>query len=550
VKPNTLYFGDNLTVLREHFADESVDLVYLDPPFNSKRDYNYVYRSVATDDDTAQVQAFADTWSFEGASQAFYEVTGMNEPVAKLLEGLRQASGDTPLLGYLSVMALRLRELHRVLKPTGTLYLHCDPTASHYLKLVLDTIFGAERYLNEITWKRTSSHNDSRRRFGWVNDTILVYARGSEHVFNVQHIPYSQEYLDTFYVHQDPDGRRWRRDNLRSPNPRPNLVYDYTASNGRTYKPHPNGWACTRERLEELDRRGRLHFPAKEGGRIQLKRYLDEMPGQPAPCVWDDIKPIHALTSERLGYPTQKPLALLERIIAASSNEDDLVLDPFCGCGTAVVAAQKLGRRWVGIDITTLAVALIKRRLLEHFPAAFPTADSIPVEGFPADVAGARVLAETGRYAFQFWTLTLVGASPAGGKMKKGADKGIDGEFSWRDASDDLCRGLVSVKSGHVMANHVRDLVGTMQREKAELGIFVTLEEPSEPMRTEAAGAGRYSIPGIPKDFPRVQILTVEDLLSGKDPDVPRWRLNPFKQAQEIARAKQVVLDMDADSDE
>jgi site-specific DNA-methyltransferase (adenine-specific) len=295
--------------------------------------------------------------------------------------------------------------------------------------------------------------------------------------------------------------------------------------------------------MDRLAEEGRLVFSAR--GFPRLKLYLDEMPGTPCDDIWMDISPINSQAAERLGYPTQKPMALLERIIAASSNEGDLVLDPFCGCGTAVVAAQKLGRRWIGIDITTLAVSLIKRRLLEHFPDVFPKADSISVEGFPADVAGARVLAETDRYAFQFWTLTMIGASPAGGRAKKGADKGIDGEFSWRDASDSLCRGLVSVKSGHITVNQVRDLVGTMQREKAELGIFATLEEPSKPMRNEAAGAGRYSIPGIPKDFPRVQILTVDELLTGRDPDVPRWRLNPFRQAQEIAKDQQVALDMD-----
>jgi len=544
---NTLYFGDNLQVLRAHFPDACVDLIYLDPPFNSKRNYNVVFNAAATSDDTAQAHAFSDTWSFEGAAEAFYEVTALNQPVSKLLEGLRQTFGDTSLLGYLSVMALRLIELHRVLRPTGSLYLHCDPTASHYLKLVLDALFGEARFVNEVTWRRTSSHNDSRKQFGWVSDTLLVYAKSPSYVFNVLYGPYSEDYVKTFYVHSDPDGRRWRRSDLRSPNPRPNLTYDYVASNERLYRPHPNGWAVSLERMKQLDAEGRLHFPAKEGGRLQLKRYLDEQLGQPVGCVWDDIPPIHALTAERLGYPTQKPLALLERIIAASSNEGDLVLDPFCGCGTAVAAAQKLGRKWCGIDITTLAVSLIKRRLLEHFPDAFPAADAIPVVGFPADVAGARTLAETDRYAFEHWALTLIGAAPAGGgaTKKKGADRGIDGEFTWRDEKDTLCRGLVSVKSGHVNVTHIRDLIGTMGREKADLGVYVCLEEPTKPMRTEAAGAGRYKVTGMPKDFPRVQLVTVEDLLAGREPDVPRWRANPFREAQKIIKQEQETLSFD-----
>ena len=535
---NTLYFGDNLKVLREHFPDQCVDLIYLDPPFNSKRNYNVVFSADAKADDTAQVRAFGDTWSFEGAAEAFYEVTALNQPVSKLLEGLRQTFGDTSLLGYLSVMALRLIELHRVLKPTGSLYLHCDPTASHYLKLVLDALFGSGLMLNEVVWKRSYGHGDSRRSMGRSHDVLLVYSRSKAYTLNRFFHEHDPGYIETMFTHNDSRGR-YKHENLNSPNPRPNLRYEY---NG--YPPPELGWRVSPEVMQKLDEDGRLYFPPNPKGRIMRKVYLSELGGQPMTDLWTDIRLLSAANKERLGYPTQKPMALLERIIAASSNEGDLVLDPFCGCGTAVAAAQKLGRQWCGIDITTLAVSLIKRRLLEHFPAAFPTADAIPVVGFPADVAGAKTLAETDRYAFEHWALTLIGAAPAGGgaTKKKGSDRGIDGEFTWRDDKDTLCRGLVSVKSGHVNVTHIRDLIGTMGREKADLGVYVCLEEPTKPMRTEAAGAGRYQIEGMPKDFPRVQLVTVEDLLAGREPDVPRWRANPFREAQKIIKQEQETL--------
>jgi len=541
---NTLYFGDNLQVLRAHFPDACVDLVYLDPPFNSKRNYNVVFNAAATSDDTAQAHAFSDTWSFEGAAEAFYEVTALNQPVSKLLEGLRQTFGDTSLLGYLSVMALRLIELHRVLKPTGSLYLHCDEVASHYLKMALDAIFGLPAFQTEVIWQRTNVHSDSKH-WSDVRDSILCFAKTEKRTWNPVHAEYDAAYLTSKYRHVDPDGRRYQLDNMTSPNPRPRMTYQWLG-----FPPPPFGWRYELTTMQRLHDEGRIWYPTRADGtldttkRPRLKRYLDEQPGRLLGNIWTDIAPINSRAVERLGYPTQKPMALLERIIAASSNEGDLVLDPFCGCGTAVAAAQKLGRQWCGIDITTLAVSLIKRRLLEHFPAAFPTADAIPVVGFPADVAGAKTLAETDRYAFEHWALTLIGAAPAGGgaTKKKGSDRGIDGEFTWRDDKDALCRGLVSVKSGHVNVTHIRDLIGTMGREKADLGVYVCLEEPTKPMRTEAAGAGRYQIEGMPKDFPRVQLVTVEDLLAGREPDVPRWRANPFREAQKIIKQEQETL--------
>jgi len=504
----TLYYGDNLGVMREHLKDESVDLIYLDPPFNSKRDYNVLFKSPKGEAADASITAFEDSWSWgPQAEREFKELLHQrNTDVAALMQALRSFLGDNDMMAYLTMMANRLLEMHRVLKPTGSLYLHCDPTASHYLKIVLDGVFGKEHYRNEITWKRTSGHNDARNQFGEVADTIFFYTKTDTYSFNVQYIPYTEEYLETFYVHTDPDGRRWRRSDLRSPSPRPNLTYDYKGN-----KPHPNGWAVSKERMEQLDKEGRLHYPKKEGGRIQLKRYLDEQPGQPCTCIWDDISPIHALTAERLGYPTQKPLALLERIIAASSNEGDVVLDPFCGCGTAVHAAQKLKRDWVGIDITHLAVSLIEKRMKDAFGEKL----KFDVIGTPGDLDAARDLSLRDRYQFQWWATSLVNAQPYQGK-KKGKDGGVDGIKYFHDADTEGARKIiVSVKSGHLKADDVRSLNHVRDREGAEFGFLICLYPPSKSMRADAASAGFYT-GANGKDYPRLQILDIEGLLSGK----------------------------------
>ena len=365
--PNTLFYGDNLDILRQNVPTGSVDLVYLDPPFNSQRNYNVLFKEKSGEASPAQIEAFTDTWEWDRAAEQTYAELIADAPanVVQMVSALRQFVGSNDMMAYLVMMAARLVELHRVLKPTGSLYLHCDPTASHYLKIVLDAVFDVRNFRSHVTWKRTSSHNDARNQYGNVSDTILFYAKSTLTTFNRQFQTYDQSYVDGFYRYRDAEGKRYRLSDLLSPNPRPNLMYEY-----KGYKPHPNGWAVSRERMEELDANGRLHYPKKAEGRIQLKRFLDEMPGVPLGDVWSDIQPVQAQAQERLGYPTQKPLALLERIIAASSNPGDVVLDPFCGCGTAVVAAEKLGRRWVGIDITHLSIALMRYRMTDAFPEA------------------------------------------------------------------------------------------------------------------------------------------------------------------------------------
>ncbi len=516
---NQLFYGDNLHVLREHIADESVDLVYLDPPFNSKRDYNLLFKSPkgqdgkAGADSQAQITAFEDSWHWgEQAEREFDElVHAPNTDVSEMMQALRRFLGENDMMAYLTMMANRLLQLHRVLKPTGSLYLHCDPTASHYLRIVLDGVFGKMNFKSEIIWKRTSSHGNVDRAFGDNTDTIFYFVKGEDFIWNQLYADYSEKHLATKFASVDDKGRRYTTSDLRNPGVRPNLHYPFPASNGVTYQPHPNGWAVSREVMEQYDREGRLYFPKEPTGRMRLKRFLDETKGQKLQTLWDDIPPINSQAQERLGYPTQKPLALLERIIAASSNEGDVVLDPFCGCGTAVHAAQKLNRQWIGIDITHLAISLIEKRLKD----AFKTGLAFEIHGTPKDLDAARDLATRDKYQFQWWAVSLVDAQPFQGK-KKGADGGIDGLKFFHDVDKAGARKIVvSVKGGeNVGLSMVKDLITTVTHNQAEIGLFITLAEPTQPMIAEAAKAGFYTS-ASGKKFPRLQILTIQGLLAG-----------------------------------
>lgn len=526
---NKLYFGDNLDILREHIRDETVDLVYLDPPFNSNANYNVLFKSPKGHESTAQIHAFEDTWHWnEQAEREFGElVRQLNTDVSEMMQALRRFLGENDMMAYLTMMANRLLELHRVLKPTGSLYLHCDPTASHYLKIVLDGVFGKESFRNEIVWKRKAGRgetNNAAVRFGVSHDALLFYAKSSANKFFRQYRPNSQHYIDTKFVHDDGDGRLYRLDNLTSPSFRSNLRYEY-----KGYPPPEKGWAVAFETMERMDEDGRIYFPKDKTKRLQRKRFLDELEGETVDTLWDDISPINSQAQERLGYPHTKPLALLERIINASSNEGDVVLDPFCGCGTAVHAAQKLKRQWMGIDITHLAVSLIEKRLRDAFPDI-----RFEVEGTPKDLEGARNLAERDKYQFQWWACSLVNAQPYQGK-KKGADGGIDGLIYFNDDGKLPKKIIVSVKGGeNVSRTMVADLKNAVEREKAQLGLFVTLAAPTRPMNEEASAAGFYDSPAG-ASFPKIQILTIEGLLTGSEqaryPDLARGGLT-FKQAK------------------
>ena len=508
---NTLYYGDNLDILQRHIRDESVDLIYLDPPFNSNANYNVLFAQKDGKQSSAQIQAFEDTWQWdETAIQTYTREVEKGGPIADALRAFNLILGSSNMMAYLTMMAPRLKELHRVLKPTGSLYLHCDPTASHYLKVLLDMVFGAENYRNEIVWQRTNAKGQAFTRFASNHDVVLRYSKAKTWTWNPQYREHDPKYLNNFYKYIEPGtGRRYRLDNLANPNKnRPNLTYEFL---GVT-----RVWRWTKERMDQAYKDGLI--VQKAPGRVPAyKRYLDEQEGTPIGDVWIDILPIQSQSSELLGYPTQKPLALLERIINASSNPGDVVLDPFCGCGTAIAAAQKLGRQWIGIDITHLAIGLIKLRMEDAF------GDSLQYEviGEPTTVDDARTLAEQDKYQFQWWALGLVGARPA--DQKKGADHGIDGRLYFHDDNSGKTKQVIlSVKGGqHVNVSHIRDLIGVLEREKAEIGVYLSLEEASKPMRAEAAQAGFYHSETWNRDYPRVQILTIAELLDGKQIDMP-----------------------------
>ncbi len=560
---NTLYYGDNLKILRQYIPTESIDLIYLDPPFNSSRNYNVLFKDESGQDSEAQITAFEDTWHWNHIAEQTYDelVTESTDNVSKMVASLRDFIGANQMMAYLVMMAARLVELHRVLKPTGSLYLHCDPTASHYLKIILDTIFDPTNFCNHITWQRSDTHNDARYQFPAISDHILFYRKSNKHVFHAQYATYPDKTLKEWYQYLElPDrtirrmtkeenemqiipkeARRFNVADMTSPNPRPNLMYNY-----KGYPYPPNGWRYSLETMTKLDEEGLLLFPTKPTGRLMLKRYLDVQKGVTIGDVWADISQLRASTSERLGYPTQKPLALLERIINASSNPRDIILDPFCGCATTIAAAQKLGRKWVGIDITHLSIALQKYRLQEMFPGIL-----FKVVGEPPDYGAAKQLAQDDRYQFQWWALSLVKAKPLGGQEgsnvgKKGSDKGIDGVITFiDDAYSKPKRVLVQVKSGHVKSGDVRDLRGTVEREKAAMGVFITLEEPTRDMKTEAVSAGYYESQGWNQKYQRIQILTIAELLRGAKTDMPP-QYGTFRQAQKVKQdgAAQPELEM------
>lgn len=526
---NTLYYGDNRDILPRYVKDESVDLIYLDPPFKSNQDYNVLFAEQSGEKSAAQIMVFEDTWHWNPESAKWFEqVVARSDKVSDLLVAFHKFLGENDMMAYLANMAPCLVELRRVLNPTGSIYLHCDPTASHYLKLLMDAVFGAANFRNEIVWKRKYGKAGPIKRFGSCTDTILYYAKADKFKFFPQYKPSDPDYIEKFFKHVDESGRKYRIDNLASPNPRPNLMYVY-----KGYKPPEKGWAISREKMKQWDKEGRLHFPKTKSGRIQRKRFLDEMDGEEVQNLWDDINVISSQSAERLGYPTQKPEALLERIIKASSNEGDVVLDPFCGCGTTISVAQKLNRQWIGIDITHLAITLIKKRLRDSLGDKIKK--QYRVLGEPVDIKGARALSDQDKYQFQWWALGLVSARPE--EQKKGADRGIDGRRTFFEGKERRPEQiLISVKSGGTSSKDVRDLRGTMEREKAALGLFITLIDPTRDMTKEAASAGFYESEYSGTKHPKLQILTIERLLEGHRPDLPplaqvAWSDATFKKA-------------------
>jgi DNA modification methylase len=517
---NTLYYGDNLEVLQRYVKDETVDLVYLDPPFNSRQDYNVLFAEKDGSQSSSQIHAFEDTWEWNIESKrALEQVIEQGGHVADALRAFESYLHGSDMMAYLAMMAPRLVELRRVLKETGSIYLHCDPTASHYLKILMDAVFGPQFFRNEVSWRRSHPKGLAFTRFARNHDVILSFSKGSPAKWNQQYTPQDPSRSEKQYSLRDKDGRAYQLTSLLNPNAnRPNLTYEFLGTT--------KVWRWTRERMLAEHEKGRIVVPREGRGIPRYKRYLDEQEGIPVSDFWDDIE--ISSGQEKLGYPTQKPEALLERILKASSNEGDVVLDPFCGCGTTVQVAQRLNRRWIGIDITHLAIGLIKKRLSDAFgPEIKSTYDVI---GEPTDLAGAGQLAAEDKYQFQWWALGQVGARPA--EQKKGADRGIDGRLYFYDDESGQSRQIVfSVKAGGVSVPQIRDLVGVLTREKAEIGVFLCFEPPTKPMLKEAAEAGFYkSTDGT--TYPKLQILTIQQILDGKQPDYPLHRRDAtFKKA-------------------
>lgn len=462
---NYLYYGDNLDVLRKHVEDESVDLIYLDPPFKSNADYNVLFAEKDGAPAAAQLVAFEDTWEWnETAALAYHEIVESGGKVSQLMQALMKFLGGSDMMAYLAMMAPRLVELHRVLAPTGSLYLHCDSTASHYLKLLLDSVFGVRHFRREVIWRSGWVSGFKTRVANWIrnHDVILYYTKSDEFTFNID----------------------------------------------KTFMPHPPGYR----------RRG--------GGENPQGVRIDD--------VWSDIYSpmIMSFSTEKLGYPTQKPVKLLERIIEASSNEGDVVLDPFCGCGTAIHAAQELDRSWIGINITHLASGLVKHRLQNAFGAGVP----YEVVGEPTTVYDAEDLAKDDPYQFQWWAVGLVGGRLD--EKKKGADQGIDGRLYFHDDPnpETTKQIILSVKAGKIPPAHIRELRGTVERGGAEIVVLISMREPTKPMRQEAAKAGFYKSPWG-TTHPRIQILTIEELLGGKGIDYPRTKANvTFRKARRVMK--------------
>ncbi len=548
---NRLFFGDNLGLLRDakQFPDASVDLVYLDPPFNSNADYNVLFREASGQASQAQFHAFTDTWTWADASETYHKFIEecQNVAVGDMMQSLYAFLRGSPMMAYLAMMTPRLVELHRILKPTGSVYLHCDPTASHYLRMLLDGVFGQQNFKNEIIWKRTSAHSGTRR-WGPVHDVILFYSKSDQFTWNQVFQDYSEKYVKGFYRQSDEKGS-YQIGDLTGAGKR-------TGESGQpwgTFNPTDVGrhWAVpnkilleifgkefaewtVQQKLDALDAEGLIYWPPK--GRVpRFKRYLDEQAGVSIVDVITDINPIGAQAQERLGYPTQKPLALLERIIEASSNKGDIVLDPFCGCGTTIHAAQKLGRQWIGIDITYLAINLIKRRLKDAFGDELEFAES----GQPTDFRSAKRLAELDKFQFQHWALSLIGARPLKEGGGKGADRGVDGLLYFYESKEKREKIIVQIKGGAVRRGDVVTLLGDVNNQGAKGGILVTLQKPSNPMREEAAAAGRYtSVLWHQNDYPKIQILTIEGLMNKTERIDAPPQMPPFAKAKREGKSE------------
>ncbi|CCI30596.1 DNA methyltransferase [Microcystis sp. T1-4] len=521
---NKLYYGDNLEVLRKYIKDESIDLCYIDPPFNSKRNYNQIYNNLGKEDQ-AQAQAFVDTWTWDNhANEALEEIQSnyqgkFTSQTIDLIDGLTKVLGKGSLLAYLVSMTLRIVEIHRVLKSTGSFYLHCDPTASHYLKIVLDAIFCSQGgdFKNEIVWKRADSHNDGKqgsKQYGRIHDVIFFYVKSNQWLWNHQYLELPETTQDKWYRNIESEtGRRYNKSDLTAAKPGGDTSYEW-----KGVKP-PTGrfWAYSKAKMQQFEAQGLLVYSAS--GRPYLKRYLDESKGVPLQDFWSDISMLRGIhQKERLGYPTQKPEALLERIIKASSNKGDVILDAYCGCGTTIAVAERLERNWIGIDITYQSISLMLKRLEDSFGKN--VLDKIELNGIPKDLESAKALAtkpdDRTRKEFEKWAVLTYSNNRAVINDKKGADKGVDAIAYFQGDKDNREKIIFQVKSGNVKSGDIRDLQGTMTLQGAALGIFITLKPPSKDMIQTAKSAGIYRGRYMSQSVDKIEIVTVQEILEQK----------------------------------
>ena len=532
----TLVRGDNLEEMRK-FPDDCIDLIATDPPFNSKRDYFVPYRDERGQEPDTLIRAFTDTWTWgEAAEEAYGElIVEVGGQIGDTIQGLRQFLNETPMMAYLVMMAIRIVEMHRILKPTGSLYLHCDPSASHYLKIILDAIFGASNFRNEIVWQRTSAHNDGNR-FGRVHDIILFYSKSSQPLWNPVYTEHDPEYVKKFYRHEDERGR-YQVDNLTGAGTTQGESgqswrgVDPTAVGRHWAIPHRNSWPeevqppenyeslSVQERLDALDANGLIYWPPT--GRVpRFKRYLSTSKGRRVHDVITDINPLSGQSKERTGYPTQKPIELYKRIVAASSNEGDLILDPFCGCGTTLMAAEALNRHWIGIDLTYLATGAVRLQIERLFPQL---RDSVTIAGTPENAEQALELARTNPHGFEEWCVAHVLHFRT--NARRGGDGGIDGTFRFPlgriQGRQAYGKAVAQVKGGNYTLGYIRDFRTAMQNEEADLGVFVVTSPPSRGMETEASRTGTYNHPSYEFSCPKLQIYQIQDYFRNILPNLP-----------------------------
>ena len=549
---NKLYYGDNLSIM-EGMAKYSVDLVYLDPPFKSQQNYNLLYKTLTGKPVPEQAEAFCDTWEMDAEKDRI----SRNMPVLMKQYGVEQYYVDfwrlwmqalrhtqPHLLAYLIYMVQRLLHMKVILKPTGSIYLHCDPTASHYIKVMMDGIFGHDQFRNEVIWRRTGAHGRAKK-WGPIHDTLLFYTMSDKYTWNRVFEDYDQSYLDKFYRFNDEHGQ-YRLVTLDGPGVR-------TGSSGTPWRDvdpgakgrhwevppdralpewfeHPAGYSAmtVQERLDVLDEQGMIYWPPR-GSVPQHKRYLEVSEGNPIQDIIYDIRPVGSQSKQRLGYPTQKPLALLDRIIRSSSNEGDVVFDPFCGCGTTIYAAHEAGRSWIGCDVAILAVRLVEGQLKERY--GLIEGEHYEEHGIPNSVASAKALFEHDPFQFEHWAVEYVGGFPT----KKTGDKGIDGRVYF-ETKKELGLMVLSVKGGNVRPTDIRDLSGVLSVEEgAELAGFISNKESSKAMKAAAAQAGQWEYEGVAYD--RVQLLTVKDIVEDKK----RFH-TPTKIGTKSATADQIPL--------